>query len=58
MDMPMQRVPKHHEVPLLLEEHDVGDAGCNGPQSPLLVNGSQLVKDGVQWHEWSPVMEP
>ena len=46
------------EVPLLLEAHDVGDAGCNRPQSPLPVDGSQLVKDGVQWHEWIPVTEP
>ena len=46
------------EVPLLLEAHDVGDAGCNRPQSLLPVDGSQLVKDGVQWHEWIPVTEP
>ena len=46
------------EVPLPLKAHDVGDAGCNRPQSPLPVDGSQLVKDGVQWHEWIPVTEP
>nr|XP_045086383.1 proline-rich protein 36-like [Aegilops tauschii subsp. strangulata] len=45
------------EVPLLLEAHDTGDAGCNHPQSPLPVDGSQLIKDGVQWHEWILVTE-
>ena len=46
------------KVPLLLKVHDVGDAGCNRPQSPLPVYGSQLIKDGVQWNEWIPVTEP
>ena len=39
------------------QAHDVGDAGCNRPQNPP-VDGSQLVKDGIQWHEWIPVTEP
>ena len=30
------------EVRLLLVAHDVGDAGCYRPQSPLPVDGSQL----------------
>ena len=28
------------------------------PTEPLPVDGSKLVKDGVQWHEWIPVTKP
>jgi hypothetical protein len=46
------------EVPLLLQAHDGGDAGCHRPQSPLPFDGSQLIKDGIQWHKWIPVTKP